>query len=77
MTHVQNCCLLIKPIAFVAFPLPSPSSDLKVTSDRRRLGTSKMVKYMAGKLTLVPHKQFYFSITSQCKTVTNARHIFT
>ena len=29
--HVQNCCfLVIKPIGFVAFPLPSPSSDLKV-----------------------------------------------
>ena len=24
--------LLIKPIAFMAFPLPSPSSDLKVPS---------------------------------------------
>ena len=25
--------LLIKPIAFVAFPLPSPSSNLKVPND--------------------------------------------
>ena len=31
--HAQNCCfLVIKPIVFVAFPLPSPSSDLKVPS---------------------------------------------
>ena len=37
--------------------------DRSVTAnDNRRLGTSSMVKYMAGKLTLVPHKQFYFSI---------------
>ena len=28
--HVQNCCLLIKPIAFSMFSSPSPSSDLKV-----------------------------------------------
>ena len=27
--------LLIKPIAFVVFPLPSPSSDLKVPINRR------------------------------------------
>ena len=31
-------------------------------NDKRRLGTSSMAKYMAGELTLVPHKQFYFSI---------------
>ena len=30
--HVKNSTLLIKPIAFVAFPLPWPSSDLKVPS---------------------------------------------
>ena len=29
----KSVVLLIKPIAFVAFPLPSPSSDLKVPSD--------------------------------------------
>ena len=35
--------------------------DRSVTAnDKRRLGTSSMVKYMAGKLTLVPHKQFLF-----------------
>ena len=28
--HVQNCCLVIKTIAFVTFSLLSPSSDLKV-----------------------------------------------
>ena len=28
--------LLIKPIAFVAFPLPSPSSDLKVPNKQQR-----------------------------------------
>ena len=28
-TEMQNC-LLIKTLAFVAFPLPSPSSELKV-----------------------------------------------
>ena len=50
---------------------------LVTANDKRRLGTSRMVKYMAGKLTLVQHKQFYFSITSQCKTESNAVNIFT
>ena len=37
--------------------------DRSVTAnDKRRLGTSSMVKFLAGKLTLAPHKQFYFSI---------------
>lgn len=37
--------------------------DRSVTAnDKRRLGTSSLVKFLAGKLRLAPHKQFYFSI---------------
>ena len=38
--------LLIKPIAFVAFPLPSPSSDLKVPIALDKMGVYVLATFL-------------------------------
>ena len=49
--------MLIKPIAFVAFPLPSPSSDLKVPVVwRRSVEWPKATRFLGGDLGVCPRK---------------------
>ena len=57
--HVESCCFAKhKPIAFLPFSLPSPSSFLKLPNDHQQVGRHLIP---STKLTSSSHKTFHFS----------------
>ena len=57
--HVQNCCFANETNCFFTFPLPSPSSDLKVPNDAFRKTLLKVAK----KTLRQPTTRAEFSLT--------------